>query len=197
MQEQSCSCSCQQYARQADLSAPTALCLQMRRFNLGPVGEADCPVFDGMMEYFQVGPGLGWGLGWAGAGLRWGQGRGGAVPIPWIPSACCGVLPMGSWRRLSCQHLQGLLLPLLLLIVLLPLLLLIIVLLLLLPLLLIIVLPLPLILLAPPPLLSLQLYTGGSVGGAALINEGQADVVCNWSGGMHHAKKGEASGGWV
>ena len=27
----------------------------MRRFNLGPVGEADCPVFDGMMEYFQVG----------------------------------------------------------------------------------------------------------------------------------------------
>lgn len=26
----------------------------MRRFNLGPVGEADCPVFDGMMEYFQV-----------------------------------------------------------------------------------------------------------------------------------------------
>ena len=29
-------------------------CLQMRRFNLGPVGEADCPVFDGMMEYFQA-----------------------------------------------------------------------------------------------------------------------------------------------
>ena len=27
---------------------------QMRRFNLGPVGEADCPVFDGMFEYFQV-----------------------------------------------------------------------------------------------------------------------------------------------
>jgi histone deacetylase 1/2 len=26
----------------------------MRRFNLGPVGEADCPVFDGMFEYFQV-----------------------------------------------------------------------------------------------------------------------------------------------
>ena len=31
----------------------------MRRFNLGPVGEADCPVFDGMMEYFQVGAGGG------------------------------------------------------------------------------------------------------------------------------------------
>ncbi|KAL4418842.1 hypothetical protein ABPG77_004439 [Micractinium sp. CCAP 211/92] len=65
--------------------------MQMRRFNLGPVGEADCPVFDGMMEYFQI-------------------------------------------------------------------------------------------------------YSGGSVGGAALINEGEADVVMNWSGGMHHAKKGEASG---
>lgn len=24
----------------------------MRRFNLGPVGEADCPVFDGMFEFF-------------------------------------------------------------------------------------------------------------------------------------------------
>ena len=33
---------------------PLPACLQMRRFNLGPVGEADCPVFDGMMEYFQV-----------------------------------------------------------------------------------------------------------------------------------------------
>ncbi len=29
---------------------------QMRRFNLGPVGEADCPVFDGMFEYFRVRP---------------------------------------------------------------------------------------------------------------------------------------------
>lgn len=27
---------------------------QMRRFNLGPAGEADCPVYDGMFEYFQV-----------------------------------------------------------------------------------------------------------------------------------------------
>ncbi len=30
--------------------------LQMRRFNLGPVGEADCPVFDGMFEYCAVSP---------------------------------------------------------------------------------------------------------------------------------------------
>lgn len=26
----------------------------MRRFNLGPVGEADCPVFDGMFDYCAV-----------------------------------------------------------------------------------------------------------------------------------------------
>ena len=64
---------------------------QMRRFNLGPVGEADCPVFDGMFEY-------------------------------------CA------------------------------------------------------------------LYSGGSVGGAALLNKGGADVCLNWAGGMHHAKKAEASG---
>lgn len=28
---------------------------QMRRFNLGVLGEADCPVFDGLFEYCQVG----------------------------------------------------------------------------------------------------------------------------------------------
>ncbi len=39
-----------------------------------------------------------------------------------------------------------------------------------------------------------QLYVGGSVGGAALINEGRSNIVMNWSGGMHHAKKAEASG---
>lgn len=27
---------------------------QMRRFNLGIIGEADCPVFDGLFEYCQV-----------------------------------------------------------------------------------------------------------------------------------------------
>ena len=27
---------------------------QLRRFNLGPAGEADCPVFDGLFEYCQV-----------------------------------------------------------------------------------------------------------------------------------------------
>lgn len=28
--------------------------LQMRRFNMGAVGEADCPVFDGLLEYCAV-----------------------------------------------------------------------------------------------------------------------------------------------
>ena len=57
--------------------------MQMRRFNLGAVGEADCPVFDGMFEYFQVcrgnrrggrgeeeGDGRGWRRGARGAGWR-------------------------------------------------------------------------------------------------------------------------------
>jgi len=39
-----------------------------------------------------------------------------------------------------------------------------------------------------------QLYTSGSVGGAVRLNNDQNDIVINWSGGLHHAKKGEASG---
>lgn len=39
-----------------------------------------------------------------------------------------------------------------------------------------------------------QLYTGGSVGGAYKLNRGTSDVVINWAGGLHHAKKSEASG---
>ena len=39
-----------------------------------------------------------------------------------------------------------------------------------------------------------QLYTSGSIGGAARINEGLSDSVINWAGGLHHAKKAEASG---
>ena len=39
-----------------------------------------------------------------------------------------------------------------------------------------------------------QLYTSGSVGGAKRLNAKNADVVVNWSGGLHHAKKSEASG---
>ena len=42
--------------------------------------------------------------------------------------------------------------------------------------------------------MALQIYTGGSVGGAAILNEGNADIAVNWAGGAHHAKKAEASG---
>lgn len=35
---------------------------------------------------------------------------------------------------------------------------------------------------------------GGSIAGANKLREGSADVVINWSGGLHHAKKREASG---
>lgn len=36
--------------------------------------------------------------------------------------------------------------------------------------------------------------SGASLDAAIKINHGQADVCVNWSGGLHHAKKGEASG---
>jgi histone deacetylase 1/2 len=39
-----------------------------------------------------------------------------------------------------------------------------------------------------------QLYTSGSIGGAVRLNQGQSDIVINWAGGLHHAKKSEASG---
>ena len=39
-----------------------------------------------------------------------------------------------------------------------------------------------------------QLSASGSIGGAARLNAGEADVVINWGGGLHHAKKSEASG---
>jgi len=39
-----------------------------------------------------------------------------------------------------------------------------------------------------------QLYTSGSIGGAVRLNKGQNDIVINWAGGLHHAKKSEASG---
>ncbi len=39
-----------------------------------------------------------------------------------------------------------------------------------------------------------QRYTGGSIGGAVRLNHNMSDVVINWAGGLHHAKKAEASG---
>jgi acetoin utilization deacetylase AcuC-like enzyme len=39
-----------------------------------------------------------------------------------------------------------------------------------------------------------QLYTGASLDAAVKLNNQDADVCVNWSGGLHHAKKAEASG---
>ena len=39
-----------------------------------------------------------------------------------------------------------------------------------------------------------QAYSGGSIDGAMRLNHGLADVAINWAGGLHHAKKCEASG---
>ncbi|KAK6920649.1 Histone deacetylase domain [Dillenia turbinata] len=35
---------------------------------------------------------------------------------------------------------------------------------------------------------------GGSIGAAVKLNRGDADIALNWAGGLHHAKKSEASG---
>ncbi|WVQ83555.1 hypothetical protein IAT38_005696 [Cryptococcus sp. DSM 104549] len=37
-------------------------------------------------------------------------------------------------------------------------------------------------------------YAGGSLAAARKLASGSADIAINWSGGLHHAKKGEASG---
>ena len=39
-----------------------------------------------------------------------------------------------------------------------------------------------------------SLYCGGSIDGAVRLNHGLSDICINWSGGLHHAKKSEASG---
>ncbi|KAF7326701.1 Histone deacetylase RPD3 [Mycena sanguinolenta] len=36
--------------------------------------------------------------------------------------------------------------------------------------------------------------SGGSIAAAQRLNSGAADIAINWAGGLHHAKKGEASG---
>jgi len=39
-----------------------------------------------------------------------------------------------------------------------------------------------------------QMYTGASLDAAARLNQGLSDICINWAGGLHHAKKAEASG---
>jgi acetoin utilization deacetylase AcuC-like enzyme len=40
----------------------------------------------------------------------------------------------------------------------------------------------------------IRLYAGASIQGAVRLNQGLCDTAINWGGGLHHAKKGEASG---
>ncbi|KZS98740.1 hypothetical protein SISNIDRAFT_403611 [Sistotremastrum niveocremeum HHB9708] len=39
-----------------------------------------------------------------------------------------------------------------------------------------------------------RMYTGASLAGARKLCAGTTDIAINWSGGLHHAKRGEASG---
>ncbi|KAI0062036.1 hypothetical protein BV25DRAFT_1991714 [Artomyces pyxidatus] len=39
-----------------------------------------------------------------------------------------------------------------------------------------------------------KMYAGGSLAGARKLCAGTTDIAINWSGGLHHAKRGEASG---
>ena len=39
-----------------------------------------------------------------------------------------------------------------------------------------------------------SIYTGCSLDSAIKLNNNQTDIAVNWSGGLHHAKKSEASG---
>lgn len=39
-----------------------------------------------------------------------------------------------------------------------------------------------------------QTTAGGSIQGAVHLNEGECDIAINWAGGLHHAKRREASG---
>lgn len=42
----------------------------------------------------------------------------------------------------------------------------------------------------------MQKYAGASIAGAVRLNYDMNDVVINWSGGLHHAKKSEVSTVW-
>lgn len=39
-----------------------------------------------------------------------------------------------------------------------------------------------------------SISAGGSMSAAKRLNSGHADIAVNWAGGLHHAKKREASG---
>jgi histone deacetylase 3 len=39
-----------------------------------------------------------------------------------------------------------------------------------------------------------RMYSGGSIEGAIKLNQDESDIAINWSGGLHHARRAEASG---
>ena len=39
-----------------------------------------------------------------------------------------------------------------------------------------------------------KMYAGASLAGARKLSAGTTDTAINWSGGLHHAKRGEANG---
>lgn len=39
-----------------------------------------------------------------------------------------------------------------------------------------------------------RMYAAGSLAGARKLCAGTTDIAINWSGGLHHARRGEASG---
>ena len=39
-----------------------------------------------------------------------------------------------------------------------------------------------------------QIAAGGSLGAAVKLNYQTSDIAINWAGGLHHAKRSEASG---
>ena len=39
-----------------------------------------------------------------------------------------------------------------------------------------------------------KLYTAGSIDGAKRLNSKKCDIAINWAGGLHHARRDEASG---
>mgnify|MGYP001810795764 CR=1 FL=1 len=43
----------------------------------------------------------------------------------------------------------------------------------------------------------LQIAAGGSLGAAVKLNYQTADIAINWAGGLHHAKRAEASGALI
>jgi hypothetical protein len=69
---------------------------QLKRFNMGAPGESDCPVFDGMYEYFAVSPHHSQHL----ATLS-------STPAPGQSSPSAQLICVASWRQQVHKHCIG------------------------------------------------------------------------------------------